>query len=49
MYVDSRKEVKDDLIFKGDVETQAQRMNIWTPKGKGGWEELGDGDGHIHY
>ena len=32
----------DDLICKAELETQTQRINIWTPGGKGGWDELGD-------
>ena len=31
----------DDLICKTEIETQMQRANIWTPRGKVGWDELG--------
>ena len=33
----------DDLICKAELETQTQRINMWTPGGKGGWDELGIG------
>ena len=35
----------DDLNCQAEIETQMQRTNVWTPRGKGvGWEELGDWD-----
>ena len=34
----------DDSICKAEIEKQTQRTNIWIPRGKRGWEELGDGD-----
>ena len=30
------------------MESQIQKTNLWLPGGKGGWNELGDGDGHIY-
>ena len=38
-----QKNDTDDHICKAEIETQTQRTNVWTPKGKqGGLEELGD-------
>ena len=36
------------LICKAEIETQLQRSNIWIPRGKGVWEELGGWDWHIY-
>ena len=33
-----------DLIYKVEIETQMERTNVWIPRGKGGWDELGDWD-----
>ena len=40
IYVESEKIGRDDLIYKGETETQMQRTNIWIPRGKGEWDEL---------
>ena len=32
----------DDPICKAEIATQIKRTNVWIPRGKGGWEELGD-------
>ena len=40
----SREDGIDDLICKAELETQTQRINIWTLGGKGGLDELGDWD-----
>ena len=40
----SRKNDRDDLICKAEIETQTQRTNVWIPKaeaGVGGTERLG--------
>ena len=34
----------DDFIYKAEIETQMQRTNVWIPRGKKGWDELGDWD-----
>ena len=39
-----QKNCVDDLIGKAEIETQTQRTNIWTPRGEGGGDELGDWD-----
>ena len=34
----------DDPIRKAEIETQMQRINVWTPRREGGvWDELGIG------
>ena len=38
----------DEPVYKVEIETQMQRTNVWIPRGKGGWEELGDQDSHIY-
>ena len=37
-----QKNDTDELICKAETETQIQRTNVWTPKGQGGWDKLGD-------
>ena len=37
-----QKDGTDELICKEEIETQAQRTNVWTPSGEGEWDELGD-------
>ena len=32
----------DDLIYKAEIEIQMQGTNIWTPRGKKGWNDLED-------
>ena len=44
IYVESEKIGIDDIIYKAEIETQTQRMNVWIPRGKGRWDELGDWD-----
>ena len=31
---------------KAEIETQMQRTNVWIPRGKEEWDELGDWDRH---
>ena len=39
----------DESICKAEIETQMQRTNVWTPRGKrGGWDELEDWNWHIY-
>ena len=40
-----KKNGRENLIYKAEIETQMQRANLWIPVGKGrGWEELRDWD-----
>ena len=40
-----QKNGTDEPICKAEIETQTQRINIWTPRGgKEEWDELGDWD-----
>ena len=39
-----QKNGTDELICKAEIATQMQRTNVWTKKGKGVWDDLGDGD-----
>ena len=32
----------DNLIYKAEIETQTDRTNVRMPRGKEGWDELGD-------
>ena len=34
----------DELICKAEIKTQMERINLRIPRGKGGWDELGDWD-----
>ena len=32
----------DELTCKAETDTQMYRMNLWIPRGRGEWDELGD-------
>ena len=36
----------DNLIYKAEIETQTERTNVWMPRGKQGWDELGGWQWH---
>ena len=43
-----QKNGTDEPVCKAEIETQMQRINLWTPRGEAGegwwWDELGDWD-----
>ena len=39
-----QKNGTDEPTCKAEMQTQMQRTNVWTPRGKGGWDELGSWD-----
>ena len=38
----------DGLIYKAEIAMQLQRINVWIPREKRRWDELGDWDCHIY-
>lgn len=32
----------DELIYKAEIQTQMQRTDVWMPRWRGKWDELGD-------
>ena len=42
--MESEKIGTDDHIYKAEIGVQMLRTNVWTPRGKGRWDELGDWD-----
>ena len=40
--MESEKSIIDNLIYKAEIETQTQRINVWIPSGESGdrrnWE-----------
>ena len=43
-----QKNDTDEPISKAGIETETQRMDLWTWGGREGWDELGDQDLHIY-
>ena len=37
-----QKNGTDEPICRAGIETQTQKMDVWTQEGKGVWDELGD-------
>ena len=35
-YVKSKKNDTEELIYKRETDSQAQKTNLWLPKGRGG-------------
>ena len=40
--MESRQNGTGEYISKAETETQTYKTNVWTPRGQGGWDELGD-------
>ena len=38
LYVESKKNYTNELIYKTETDSQTQKMNSWLTEGKGGWE-----------
>ena len=42
MNYEIQKNGTDELTCKAETDTQMYRMNLWIPRGRGEWDELGD-------
>ena len=49
LYVESKKNDTNELIYKTEADSQTQKTNLWLPKGKGGRRnKLGIWEQHIY-
>ena len=37
-YMQNLKNDAIELVYKTETDSQTQKINLWLPKGKGGWE-----------
>ena len=36
------------IFLQTEIQPQTQKTNIWIPRRKGGWDELGGWDWHMY-
>ena len=36
-----KNDTNEQLIYKTEIDSQTQKTNLWSPKGKGGGNKLG--------
>ena len=46
--MESEKIGIDTIIYKAEIKTKTERINVWMPRGEMGWDEFGHWDWHIY-